>query len=448
MQTVKFKGGTPSRRTTGSSRAILEVVSSPKARVLLVEDDPQLMSALQRVLRGSYDVTTASSGMAARNHLAQGKFSAIVLDLVVPGVSGCELLTYARDIAPDTVRILISGDVNLEAITTAINDGQLYRFLQKPFAPSSLLHAVEDSVKEHRRLLTARELLERTEAASVGALVDLLAITQPGSFGRPARLRAIAENLARELGVRDTATLGIAAQLSLVGHIIVPRETFVRAQCQVPLSLSEEALLQRVLPFVERLVETIPRFEQVCAIIRLQYNPESTVDSKTVQLASILRTSIAFEALENAGLGPTSALSRLEQSRQHDEYLLDALGWSTGTRTRPRGPAYSTMRSIDAPRPNAPSAIEVAPDIRPSPAVPVDEGVDIMPLADVTKGMQFADDVIAAGGVVLIARGQIVSHGLVDRIASAWSSFANTMYVRMVRPNNAGECRGTFERVV
>jgi hypothetical protein len=244
--------------------------------------------------------------------------------------------------------------------------------------------------------------------------------------------------------------VGTAAQLSLVGFIIVPREVFLRAQRGVPLSVAEEALLHRLMPFVERLVATMPRFDDVRALLRCQFDPNADVPEHIAHLAAVLRTAIAFEALEDAGLGPVSALERLRRSRQHDESLLDALSWTCGTEARPRRSISATAPRVNRSQPvSVPATIPTEVPTAASIAVaPVDDSVQIMPLADVSKGMRFAADVVAAGGVVLVARGQVVTSGLLDRIGSAWGSFAHTLFVRMSRDIESDEFKRGFERVV
>ena len=71
MHTSKAIEGVVHRRTTGQSGTVLEVVKQAKARVLIIEDDSQLLSGLQRMLRGQYDVSVACDGQSARNLIAQ-----------------------------------------------------------------------------------------------------------------------------------------------------------------------------------------------------------------------------------------------------------------------------------------------------------------------------------------------------------------------------------------
>ena len=87
---------------------------------------------MQRALRSRFDVSTASTSRGAIQLLEREHFGVVVADLRMPATDGIELLMHARKTAPDTVRILISGQADLDAALRAINDGQLFRFLLKP----------------------------------------------------------------------------------------------------------------------------------------------------------------------------------------------------------------------------------------------------------------------------------------------------------------------------
>ena len=120
-------------------------------RILLVDDDEGVLNSLQRVLRGRFDVTATSDAKAAiRMVVSDQPFAVVVSDLRMPGMDGISLLYLMRQAAPDTIRILLTGDVDLEAAVLAINQGNIFRFLTKPCAPEDLLAALEAAVNVYR----------------------------------------------------------------------------------------------------------------------------------------------------------------------------------------------------------------------------------------------------------------------------------------------------------
>jgi two-component system cell cycle sensor histidine kinase/response regulator CckA len=132
------------------------------ARVLCVDDEPLILEGLTTNLRRHFEVTTATSGADGLRALAEnGPFSVVISDFRMPKMDGAVFLARAREMAPDTVRILLTGEASLEGAIAAVNLGHVFRFLTKPCSPSDLHRALTDAV-EYARLVTAdRHKLER-----------------------------------------------------------------------------------------------------------------------------------------------------------------------------------------------------------------------------------------------------------------------------------------------
>ena len=193
-------------------------------RVLCVDDEPNVLAGLRRCLRGHFAVTTAVGGAAGLDALrAEGRFAVVVSDLRMPGMDGVAFLSQVRALAPDTVRVLLTGQADLEAAIASVNEGHIFRFLMKPCAPTQLLAAVDAAAEQHRLLTAERELLEQTLHGSIKALTEALALANPTSFGRATRLKqlvgepeqlldavGIAGNLrAEDVCVKDFARLAL-----------------------------------------------------------------------------------------------------------------------------------------------------------------------------------------------------------------------------------------------
>lgn len=132
-----------------------------RPRVLLVDDDVEVLEALQRQLRRHFDVTaTCNPKEAIRLALSNGPFAVVVSDLGMPGMDGVSLLYLIRQAAPETVRVLLPGNGDMEAAISAVNQGNIFRFLTKPCAPTALITALEASVEQYRLVTGRRELGE------------------------------------------------------------------------------------------------------------------------------------------------------------------------------------------------------------------------------------------------------------------------------------------------
>lgn len=104
-----------------------------KAKVLFVDDESRIVSLLKMIFRATYDVYTASSGAEALEIIKSTKIDVIVSDQRMPEMLGIDLLTRVRAISPNTMRILLTGYSDLTAIIGAVNEGEVYRFINKPW---------------------------------------------------------------------------------------------------------------------------------------------------------------------------------------------------------------------------------------------------------------------------------------------------------------------------
>src|SRR5688572_16636658 len=101
--------------------------------------------------RRRYDVVTATSGFDGLAVLERDKTPAVVIsDMRMPGMDGATFLGKVRQLLPDTVRILLTGQADLASTIAAVNDGQIFRFLTKPCPPPLLLAAVDAAAEQHR----------------------------------------------------------------------------------------------------------------------------------------------------------------------------------------------------------------------------------------------------------------------------------------------------------
>lgn len=131
----------------------------PPRTLLLVDDESNIINALKRLLRGkNFEILTADSGQAGLDILAQHPVDVIVSDQRMPGMTGVEFLGIAKDLYPDTVRIVLSGYTELHSVTDAVNQGAIYKFLTKPWDDDQLRGHIDEAFRrkemadENRRL--------------------------------------------------------------------------------------------------------------------------------------------------------------------------------------------------------------------------------------------------------------------------------------------------------
>lgn len=147
---------------------------APRQRtLLLVDDEENIVASLKRSLRrGGYRIVTANSAAEGLQRLAETEVDVIVSDQRMPGMTGVEFLRRAKDLYPDTVRIVLSGYTELQSITDAINEGAIYKFLTKPWE-DDLLRANIDEAFRQKGMADENRRLDREVRTANAELAEL-----------------------------------------------------------------------------------------------------------------------------------------------------------------------------------------------------------------------------------------------------------------------------------
>ncbi|HKY91859.1 MAG TPA: response regulator [Nevskiaceae bacterium] len=118
-----------------------------RPRLLFVDDETRILVSLRAIFRNDYDVTIAEGGQAALEKLKESTFDVIVSDQRMPDITGVEVLRSAREIQPQAIRILLTGYSDLNAIIASINEGEIFRFISKPWSNTELRETIATAVK-------------------------------------------------------------------------------------------------------------------------------------------------------------------------------------------------------------------------------------------------------------------------------------------------------------
>jgi diguanylate cyclase (GGDEF)-like protein len=136
-------------------------VGNEKCSLLVVDDEPSVLATLAALLESEFEVLTASSGDAAQRHFGQRDIDLILTDQKMPRMSGVQLLEWVRANHPKTVRLLMTGFAELEEAVAAINRGQVFRYLFKPWRPDTLLDTLQSAARNFRLERSHEQLLEQ-----------------------------------------------------------------------------------------------------------------------------------------------------------------------------------------------------------------------------------------------------------------------------------------------
>jgi len=123
-----------------------------KPRVLLVDDEERILRSLGLLLRMQYQVFATSDGYEALDILKREKIHVLISDQRMPIMTGSDLLRQARDIAPDTIRILLTGYADADAALESVNEGEIFRYITKPWGPKELRDTIAQAAEIGVRL--------------------------------------------------------------------------------------------------------------------------------------------------------------------------------------------------------------------------------------------------------------------------------------------------------
>ena len=117
-----------------------------KHRILCIDDESHNLEALQRLLRKEYQIQCTESAPEALEILQKYTFSLIISDQKMPEMTGVQFFEKAKTIQPEAMRILLTGYTDLESVIGAINMGQIYRYVTKPWDPNEFKSTIQQAI--------------------------------------------------------------------------------------------------------------------------------------------------------------------------------------------------------------------------------------------------------------------------------------------------------------
>jgi response regulator RpfG family c-di-GMP phosphodiesterase len=296
--------------------------------ILCVDDEPRVVDGLALHLRRDYQVRTANGANSALQLLKEhGAPAVIVSDMRMPGMDGATLLKHVKHLHPETTRILLTGDPGRDVAMAAVNEGQIFRYLTKPCPPEQLRSAIEAGVVHHRLLTAEKILLQETLIGCIGALIDILAITNPVALGRATRVKRLAVDLAAAAGAKGFWQLEAAAMLSQIGYISLPAELVEKVYYGKRLTPEDRALVDSAPQVAQKLLARIPRLEPVMEILAGSQLAKSEVPEGLIKLGGgILRLVLDYDTLIAQGRPVPEAIAAMRaQTSRHDGKLIERL---------------------------------------------------------------------------------------------------------------------------
>ena len=424
------------------SSAVLEAppaVAAPAAgtpatalpTVLCVDDEPNILSALQRVLRGAQvSVLSASGGEEALALMQVRPVDLVISDMRMPGMDGVQLLEQLHARWPQTVRILLTGHADLHSAVSAVNRGAIFRYLQKPWNEHELQGAVREGLERQalqRETLRLQALTQRQNAELQALNDELEARVQ----ARTAELHASNDKLKRNYlnSIRVFSNLLELRGGPLAGHgrrvaetardiataMALPEEARLQVfvaglvhdvgllgagdrllQRPVPRYTPEEAALYRLHPAAgEQSLMALDDLQPVLPLVRGHHErwdgggfPDQLAGAAIPLGARILAVATAFDELQNGHLVAPPAtreeartLMRRGRGTQFDPEVLDVFLHITEPQRKPAAPPSLVLHTDAA------------------------EG-----------GMVLARDLLSGKGMLMLTAGHVLTPSLIRRI--------------------------------
>lgn len=209
--------------------------------ILFVDDEKSYLAYTSGIFQNrGLNVLTAGSALDALKLIEEHSVAVVVSDNEMPGMRGIELLTKIKDISPHTVKIMMTGSANLATTLAAINSGEVFRFVLKPWSKAEMLRAVKDGVRRYRVL----QSIKREDEFILHSLAQTIELKDASTKGHCDRVATLALRLAKELGVSDDLQQEIkyGSWLHDCGKIGVP-EAILNAQRE--LTVEEFAIVKK-----------------------------------------------------------------------------------------------------------------------------------------------------------------------------------------------------------
>ncbi|MGD1085886.1 MAG: HD domain-containing phosphohydrolase [Verrucomicrobiota bacterium] len=400
----------------------------PAARPILVVDDEEIVLVALRdtLAREGYHVVASPHAIHALSVLKDQQFAVVITDQQMPLISGLEFLTQVRDIQPNATRILITAVLTLSTVIDAINKGEIYRFVVKPWTREELLDTVKTAVQRYELICNNTRLQAETQAMNarltalnqeladqvaqaaqqnsklqralsqqdenlrqcVELCVQTMQTFYPTLGNRARRVQALSQAMgkAAELSSEQQQILEISASIHDIGLVGIPRQ-LIKKWDQSPESLTddERALVRRHPVFGQELAGFVHRLQSVGTTIRSHHErfdgsgyPDGLKGAAIPWLARLLGVAVAFVENDLDIKGATALISAGSGSAFDPEAVRVFL------RAAPRAVVPGRQREV--------------------------------PLSELAPGMVLAQGIYSENGVLLIPDGQRLTATYIDKL--------------------------------
>ncbi len=186
-----------------------------KPKLLIVDDEINIINAIIRLIDSdNFDIEYTVESLKAIELIKAKEYDLIVSDFKMPGADGLEILKLAKEVSPNTVRILMTGYADIKVVISAINDGSIYYFIEKPWENNEFSRVIEDAVKSKK---------DDTKEKIIKSLLKIMYIKDMDLYNHSINVANLSINIAKLLNLSEThiKAVEVSALLHDVGKLAV-----------------------------------------------------------------------------------------------------------------------------------------------------------------------------------------------------------------------------------
>jgi response regulator RpfG family c-di-GMP phosphodiesterase len=309
-------------------KPLLDTPTVDRGCLLIVDDERFVLNALTRLLRrDQHDIVTVEAPTKALDVLRERPVGVIVSDYRMPEMDGVQFLRQAREVAPEAIRIILSGYAEIHAILSAVNDGGIHKYLTKPWNDEQLRLEVKAGFDQYvlaktnrllqetlqcrnEELLALTSSLESEQArqqenfrATIEMLVAVPKMKHPDEVVHTERVLAICRAMGETLGwvPEDIESLGLAARLHDIGNLGVDSRILLKED---GLSAAERSAVQQHTVYPGKILHGVTGMEEIVRILHSHHEnfdgsgyPDGLKGDAIPRASQILYIADAYDAL-------------------------------------------------------------------------------------------------------------------------------------------------------
>ena len=251
-------------------------------KVLFGDDDVNILNAFKRAFRKRYNFEVAEDPEKAIYVIRdKGPFTVIVSDMKMPKMDGASFLSRLKDVCPHTMRIMLTGNSDLQTAVEAVNKGEVFRFLNKPCSAEDLGVTIDEAIVQFYAKKSDRDLLEHTLTGCLKLLSDIVDASKSRLFDDQVS-RSWIKYMCKYLQIRYDWVMDIACSLLQIGAVTLPHYMLGEREGVPRFQEHELELYYSVPKMSASLIEHIPRLEQVSQALENKLNGDDTIKTQVL----------------------------------------------------------------------------------------------------------------------------------------------------------------------